>query len=275
MKKKKAALVPILFADIRRSGLKTYQLAEQLRVDEQSLLLGFDYQSQKKEGVSKGSVMIPQGARYFYRQVFSQLPRKARCFYQTIRHWVSCALFIDVDAEDPDYDIKFLLQVLFEQLSERVGFISAEHLWTQTFLLDSSENEWGERTCCSGHAVVYPLVFENTTPTMKHFMCSVKQELECKYPREDFPQLWTLDKKNKEWKIPLDVSVYSRARNFRLYGSAKMTADKAKTALPARITVEPLPQDAYSREQGRRGGAILAQHRPARGRTYGFSRRRA
>jgi len=153
----------------------------------------------------------------FYDAVLCRTPIEARCFYQTIRKYLSCSLHFDVDAKgQPGFDMEAFLMRFFEAISEECSAwnvemdarVTPEWLWRNTLLLDASVNEDGKRVCGSCHGVTFLLVFHRNHVEMKNFMTRVKQRMG--EPEE------------------LDCAIYSSWRSFRFFLGVKMTADPAE-----------------------------------------------
>ncbi len=187
-------------------------------------LVGFDVWWRGKKGPSKGYLPVPSPL-FFFSHILKHVAPPYRTFYQGILPHRSCAFYFDVDGEDPDFDMVYFLQALFEEIAKLKRDVTVEQLWAHTILLDASRNaamDAPTKSSCHGICHSPELVFPDNHTTMKAFAHRLKACLE---QRPDHQKLLTFKKKKNAWVSPLDLSVYSFYRNFRLYLCVKMTAD--------------------------------------------------
>lgn len=189
--------------------------------NDDSLLVGFDVWWKGKKGPSKGFIAQPSPT-WFYQNLQCKLSMCTRSFYQVILHVRRCGWYFDVDTSGPNFPMVDFLQALFEEMCrEQTVLTTPDQIWEATFLTDATCNVYGIPKKASCHGVCHALIFDDNHTAMKEFAIRVKQRLE---KRLDNIRFRVKDKKGN-MVIPLDISVYSTYRCFRMYGNLKMTSD--------------------------------------------------
>ncbi len=184
-------------------------------------LVAFDvwWTGVKKASPAKGFLGQPS-AEWFYVNIQLKVPLQTRTFCQVIDANRTCCWYFDVDARDIQFPMQDFLQALFEEMCHEQNALTVEQLWYQTLLLDATCNVFGIPKKASCHGICHALLFDDNHTHMKKFAHSVKRRLELRPNNQRFR---VLDK--GQMVIPLDLSVYSTYRCFRLYGNVKMTPD--------------------------------------------------
>lgn len=220
----KIVLQPIVF------GEHPQQVALDMLGETRKFLVAFDVcklgGKDGKDKIAKGYLPLPS-AEIFYNHVHLRVAPKCRTFYQVMLPDLSCAWHFDVDGKakgDTSLDIAYFLQALFEEISNELeGKFTAEQLWDETLLLDAGCNVLGDPPqTVSCHGVCHPLVFPDNHTSMKTFAHRVHARLD---QRADCKKLMVWHPKKKTWVLPLDKSIYSHYRPFRIAESSKMTAN--------------------------------------------------
>jgi hypothetical protein len=188
-------------------------------------LVGFDVWWKSKTSPSKGYLPLPSPS-FFYDCIQLRVRPASRTFYQVLLPNRNCAFYFDIDAHDPKFDMQRFVGALFEEMAAELGnTTTSNQLWLQTLLLDASRNTQGVASKSSCHGICRTLFFDDNHTTMKAFARRVFARLE---QRPDHAALRVWHNKSKRWIIPLDLSVYSRYRCFRLYGNLKLVAEPAE-----------------------------------------------
>ncbi len=180
----------------------------------------------KEKGPCKGFMAQPS-AEWFYTNVQTKVPLEARAFYQVFDANRTCAWYFDIDADIVSFPIVEFLHALFEEMCHENQNLTVEGLWRDTLLLDATCNIYGIPKKASCHGVCNTLIFNDNHTDMKEFATRVKQRLEQRSDNESF----RIRHKSGKMIIPLDLSVYSTYRCFRMYGNVKMT-DKPEDRRP-------------------------------------------
>lgn len=209
-------------------------------------LVGFDVWWKRKKKPSKGYLPLPSWQHY-YDLIHVHVPPRYLTFYQMLLPDRGCGFYFDVDVDDPNYDLPSFVQALFEAIVAQLGptkKCSVEDLWVGTFLLDASCNLQGLRLKSSSHGVCHILPFAHNHTSMKAFAQAMYARLE-----ENPKVVRAFHRKTKKWIIPLDLSVYSKYRNFRFYRNIKMTADNndVRPLVVAPYNRFPIPPNADER----------------------------
>jgi hypothetical protein len=190
---------------------------DQAAVDVGDYLIGFNVWWKNKPTSSMGFMSV-QSMLWFHQFIQQPLSIEMRCFYQIIDPKKTCGFYFDIDIDDPNYNIPYFLQALFEEMSRELkeGWnkpeVTPQYLWKSILLLDASNNTKG-----SCHGICQSeLMFKNNHQHMKMFAQNVLKRLE---QRDDAGKL----RVKSNGKIPFDTKVYTPYRCFRMLGNVKMT----------------------------------------------------
>lgn len=238
-----ASTIPVMEPFVS-SGARDAALS-QLNDASGSFLVAFDVWWRRKTKVTKGFAAVPGDATWFFQCIVSRLPLQARNFYQVLAPDKPCGWYFDLDVNDPGYDMERFLHALFEEMCAELSSLSSlssiqsslpaiitpAFLWTHTLLLDASCNSKGERVKASCHGICNALVFADNHDAMKRFALRLMRRLEARIDPEP---------------VPLDVSVYSRHRCFRMYGNSKMAHE------PRPLVIAPYNQMPTSTDEAQR-----------------------
>ncbi len=182
--------------------------------------LAFDVWWFGKKDPSKGYLPL-HSAGWFYQHLLLHLPPHTRTFNQIILPHRTCMFYFDLDTKNTKLDIEYFLQAVFEEMEAEIeGKLTVQALWESTLLLDASCNWAGEFCKMSCHGISHKLKFRDNHTDMKQFATRIYKRLESRHDSRE--KLQVFDKKKNKWIIPLDLSVYSHNRVFRLYGNIKM-----------------------------------------------------
>jgi len=176
-------------------------------------LVGFDVWWKSKEKPSKGYV-VQKSASSFFRELFLRVPEKCRTFNQVIISERTCELYFDVDVDgDGTYDLAGFIQLLFEAICAELKDtnLTPEKLWLNTVLLDASSSEKQKSSC---HGICRCVVFPDNHESMKPFFRRVKTRL------------------GLGESCPLDISVYSKYRCFRMFRNSKICQNRPLHVAP-------------------------------------------
>ncbi len=185
-------------------------------------LLGFDVWWPNHDSPSKGYIAL-SSAEFYYDHLHLHIPPSFRTFNQIIWPTRSCAFYFDIDSKDPNFDIVHFLQAMFDEMVKLLQEWTTQGLWEKTLLLDASRNFAQELKKSSCHGVTKSLIFPDNHTSMKAFAHKLATAMRLRPDYESKLRTW--DDKKKTWVLPLDLSVYSFFRNFRLYENVKMTPD--------------------------------------------------
>jgi hypothetical protein len=126
----------------------------------------------------------------------------------------TCELYFDVDVDgDGTYDLAGFIQLLFEAICQELKDpnLTPEKMWLNTVLLDASSAEKQKSSC---HGICKCIVFPDNHESMKPFFRRVKNRLKLGE------------------SCPLDISVYSKYRCFRMFRNSKIFQDRPLQVAP-------------------------------------------